>query len=255
MKRSTGLVLFCVVLFLTGASKAADDAYGGFHITVPFTFDAVGVHAVFRDNYGEVRAGIDTRGVWQLGAGFSFGESDSVVGSAGLAYSSYQGAAVGYAGLRGGDGRYEYGVVSYGADFATTYGLVGAKLNWDDDNDGPAPAPARTVNRPDDKVVNTDEGNNDGDSNSGNNPDPVGDSGSGDVGSGDTGSGDTDGGTGSGGDTGSDNGSGGSTGGDDRSNNGGGDNRSGLGDGTNPGKGKGRDHSPNNGTDNPNRAR
>lgn len=226
--------------------RAADDTYGGLHFTVPFTMDGVGVHAVFRDNFGEVRAGIDSRGIWQAGAGLSAGESDSAVGSAGVAYSSKQAGFVPYVGLRGGTGQYEVGVVSYGADFATTYGLVGAKVNWDDGDtqNGAQAGTDKRVHRPNDKVVNDNETDSGNSGNSG----AVGDSGGSGGDSGQGGGSDTGSGTGTGDDDGNNSGGG-------RGNNDHGGNRSGLGDGTNPGKGKGRTNSPNTGQDNPHRVK
>lgn len=232
---------FIVLLFAFVATVAYsdDNSYGGVHITVPFTFDAVGVQAVYRHNYGEVRLGGDSRGYFQAGGGLTGGDADNAVFSGGVAWSTYHNRPVGYAAAAVGD-HSEVGAVTYDADFATTYLYAGVRVNHEDENDG-STSQHTSVGVPD--------GERPGNNNTGNTaeepPHGPGNDGGGNASNNDVGSNPPD------------NGNGNPGGGGNAGNNdgGGGNSKSGLGDGSNPGKGAGRDNSPNQGIDNPNRAR
>jgi hypothetical protein len=241
-------------------ARAADHKYVGVHVTVPFSFDGYGIQIVGRNENFEARAGYDSRHEYQLGGGVTTGTEGVLSG--GAAYSSHAGRVVPYAAGSYGTGDWEGGAVTYGLDSYTSYVFAGYKFWRDGNNNGGGDQPAANsgkVNPPDDKVIDKKPVNpNDGKDN-----DPTdGNAGGGNDGGSDSGSGDSGG--GSGGNDDSSNGGGGSgsddggSGGNDDSGSGdagtGGGSQSGLGDGTNPGRGGGRDHSPNTGTDNPNRA-
>ena len=135
--------VFCfVAILLVGlaamhavVAHATDNQYFGVHITVPFTFDAVGAQFVARQEIFEFRAGIDTREKFQVGAGLTAGNSDSFVGSGGLAYSSFQKEIVPYLAITYGSD-WEGGIVSYQGDRETTYAFIGLKGEWTDEDNG-----------------------------------------------------------------------------------------------------------------------
>lgn len=273
---AAGLVLFASVV-----SAGSDLNYVGVHVTVPLTFDAVGVQAVGRYQHGELRAGVDSRGIYQAGAGLTTGED--LVPSFGAAYSSHHKTVVPYGAVAYGTGEAEVGGVDYGFDdLETMYLYAGWRAGRSNDSSNDkrpvAPASDKRVTAPESPVVSTKpDSPNDGapdwsDIGGGNEHGQGGNSGGGDSGNngGSNGNGNGNNGNGNGnggpsgenpgngqGPTGENPGTGGGSnqGGGNSGNNGSGGNRSGLGDGTNPGKGSGRDNSPNTGKDNPNNAR
>lgn len=246
-----GVAIAVLLAWAMEANAEADGQYVGVHITVPFTFDAVGVQVVGRNENFELRAGLDSRGYFQAGAGVTTGEESTLSG--GASYSSYHGQVVPYFAAAYGTGDWEAGVVDYGFDAATVYAFAGYKAGRTDKDDNPAPA--TKVSNTGGPVVSTDTGEDGDEDSTGDVPVTGGDdtddsTGEPPVDTGNPGGGGSSGGgdQGNGDDSGDD---GGDT--DDRDDLGHG-NHSGLGDGTNPGKGKGRDNSPNTGTENPNNA-
>lgn len=170
--------LVCLMASMYAAAPKADDTYTGIHLTVPLTFDGLGVQVVGRHGYGEVRLGLDSNGNGQAGVGFTAG--NDITGSLGMAYSTFHGGAEPYLAVELGGGDWRVGAVSYWVDDETSYIYAGRRYGWGNDN-------AHT------SQSGTDGG---GDSGGGGNDD------SGDDTGGD-GSGDDDGGSGGGGDSGS----------------------------------------------------
>ena len=128
MKKLLSLLLLGVVL----NANAYDDKYGGLYITIPMSsHPAIGVGAMYRYNYGEVRAGYDTNNNSQVGIGFTGNDSESFVPSVGAAYTNngpmpYMGFTVGHS--------TRYGAITYGGHQDTTYLFVGKENSHDKDN-------------------------------------------------------------------------------------------------------------------------
>jgi len=124
--------LIALALLLATQVQAADNNYAGISITVPFTFDGVGAQFTLRHGAGEFRAGLDSNGNGQLGAGLVVG--GDVTGSFGIAGSSYQNGVVPYGALEAGGCGGFGGLVTYGLEQPTSYVYGGTRINCEDDN-------------------------------------------------------------------------------------------------------------------------
>ena len=140
------MVLLALAIGISSMSQA-DDKYFGVAVTVPFSLDAVGTQVSYRYRNLDLRAGVDTREVFQVGAGALVGPNTNLSAGGGIAYSSYHNAVVPYGVTTYNYRQGEVGAVTYNGDTPTTYGFVGTRIKWGEDHDtGPVSSSTRDTN-------------------------------------------------------------------------------------------------------------